>query len=117
MIRGWDSIDVVSVNIPDSTQKPMILGESFKAEVVLDMNELSPEDVGIEVLFGKKVNDVVNEPILIKELEVISSDGEVVTFGCEVPFDEAGVYDFAFRLFPKNELRAHRQDFSLVKWI
>jgi glycogen phosphorylase/synthase len=117
IIRGWDSIEVVSINVPDSTQKPMILGEAFKAEVILDMNELSGTDVGIEILFGKKVNDVVKEPTLIKEMDVLRSNGDIVSFVCEVPIDQAGVYDFAFRLFPKNPLLAHRQDFNLVKWI
>jgi glycogen phosphorylase/synthase len=117
VMRGWDSIEVVSISFPDSTLKPMILGEPFRAELILDMNELSSEDVGIEILFGKKVNDVVNEPILVKEMEVFRSTGDIVTFACEVPIEEAGVYDFAFRLFPKNKLLAHRQDFNLVKWI
>jgi hypothetical protein len=117
LIRGWESIEVVSINIPDSTQKPMILGEPFKAEVILDMNELSSTDVGVEILFGKKVNDVVKEPTLIKEMDVLRSNGDIVSFVCEVPIDQAGVYDFAFRLFPKNPLLPHRQDFNLVKWI
>ena len=102
IIRGWESIEVVSITVPDSTQKPMVLGEPFKAEVVLDMNELSGNDVGIEILFGKKVNDEVKEPTLIKEMDVLRSNGNIVSFVCEVPIDQAGVYDFAFRLFPKK---------------
>jgi len=117
IIRGWESIEVVSINVPDSTQKPMILGEPFKAEVILDMNELSSADVGVEILFGQKVNDIVKEPMLIKEMDVLRSNGDIVSFICEVPIDQAGVYDFAFRLFPKNPLLPHRQDFNLVKWI
>jgi phosphorylase/glycogen(starch) synthase len=117
MIRGWESIEIVSVNVPDSTQKPMVLGEPFKAEVIIDMNELSASDIGVEILFGKKVNDEVKEPILIREMEVLRSNGDIVYFSCEVPIDQAGVYDFAFRLFPKNPLLPHRQDFNLVKWI
>lgn len=117
IIRGWESIEVVSITVPDSTQKPMVLGEPFKAEVVLDMNELSGTDIGVEILFGKKVNDEVKEPTLIKEMDVLRSNGNIVSFVCEVPIDQAGVYDFAFRLFPKNPLLPHRQDFNLVKWI
>jgi phosphorylase/glycogen(starch) synthase len=95
----------------------MVLGEPFKAEVILDMNELSSSDIGVEILFGKKVNDEVKEPILIREMEVFRTNGDIVSFSCEVPIDQAGVYDFAFRLFPKNPLLPHRQDFNLVKWI
>ncbi|MDP4281271.1 MAG: alpha-glucan family phosphorylase [Bacteroidota bacterium] len=117
VIRSWDDIRVISLNVPDSSLKPLRLGESFKAEIVLDLDGLSGEDVGIEVIFGKKINDRVTNPVIIQELKRVSVNKNVVTFVCEIPFDQAGVYDFSFRLFPKNPLLPHRQDFSLVKWI
>jgi len=115
--REWDSIHVVSLNLPDSTQKPLILGESFQAEIVLELAELSPEDIGIEILFGKKVNDQVKEPIFIREMILTKAEHNVATFTCDIPFNQAGVYDFTLRLFPKNPELPHRQDFSIVKWI
>jgi len=115
--RGWESIEVRSVNIPDSSQKPLSLGESFKAEITLDLNELSGTDIGIEVLFGKKINDEVKEPIFIEAMTMASAENNMVTFACDIPFKQAGVYDYAFRLFPKSPLLPHRQDFNLVKWI
>ncbi len=114
--RSWDSIEVVKVSIPDSTQKPLALGDSFRAEIVLNVNELSGSDVGVEVLFGKKENDAVRSPMFIRELEMVSSERNIVSFSCEIPINQAGVYDFAFRLFPKNPLLPHRQDFHLLKW-
>jgi phosphorylase/glycogen(starch) synthase len=115
--REWDNIHVVSLNLPDSTQKPLILGESFHAEIVLDLAELSPEDIGIEILFGQKVNDVVKAPTFINEMLLAKSEGNIATYSCEIPFNQAGVYDFTLRLFPKNPELPHRQDFSIVKWI
>ncbi len=117
VIREWDNIHVVSLNLPDSTQKPLILGESFKAEIVLDIAGLSPEDVGIEILFGKKINDEVKEPILITEMLLARAEQNIATYSCDVPFTHAGVYDFTLRMFPKNKELPHRQDFSIVKWI
>ena len=115
--RGWESIEVISLNLPDSNQKPLSLGESFKAEITLDLNELSGTDIGIEVLFGKKINDEVKEPSFIEEMTLMNSDKNMVSFACDIPIRQAGVYDFAFRLFPKSPLLPHRQDFNLVKWI
>ncbi len=117
VLRGWDSIEVVSVKTPDSNQKPLSLGESFKAEIILDLNELSGTDIGIEVLFGKKVNDEVREPSFKEEMNLMRSEKNIVSFSCDIPINQAGVYDFAFRLFPKSPLLPHRQDFNLVKWI
>jgi phosphorylase/glycogen(starch) synthase len=115
--RGWDSIKIISVKTHDSEQKPLSLGDSFVAEIILDLNELSATDVGIEVLFGKKVNDMVNEPILIEEMNLIKAEKNIAAFECNIPINQPGVYDYAFRLFPKSPLLPHRQDFNLVKWI
>jgi hypothetical protein len=35
----------------------------------------------------------------------------------ELPLVRIGVFDYAFRVFPKNPLLANRQDFSLMMWI
>jgi len=115
--REWDNIHVVSLKLPDSNQKPLILGESFRAEIVLDLAELAPEDIGIEILFGKKVNDEVKEPVFIREMLLTNSDRNIATYTCDIPFNQAGVYDFTLRMFPKNPDLPHRQDFSIVKWI
>lgn len=117
VLRGWGSIGVVSVDIPDSTHKPLDLGETFSAEIVLDMNELSDTDVGLEVVFGIKENDEILGPVQVYEMQLKNSTPHLVTFTCDIPIDKPGVYNYVFRLFPKNDLLPHRQDFNLVKWI
>jgi glucan phosphorylase len=117
ILRSWDSIEVVSVLIPDSTTKPLQLGAIYEAEIVLDVNELSVDDIGIEVLFGQKQNDEVHEILYCEEMEKVKTDKSLVTFKCTVPATRAGVFDYAFRMFPKNNLLPHRQDFNLIRWI
>jgi glycogen phosphorylase/synthase len=117
VVRGWDSVEVISVSIPDSTKKPLRLGENFIAEIVLNVNELIPSDLGLEVIFGHKVNDEVKRIAFIEEMAVAGVDGNIVTYFTEIRTEQAGVYDFAFRLYPKHPLLPHRQDFNLVRWI
>jgi phosphorylase/glycogen(starch) synthase len=117
MLKGWDHIEVLSVRIPDSTQKPMELGETFKAEITLDTHELSANEIGIEVIFGKKVNDVVTHPEMTVEMPIVRNGKKAAAYACEIDIERAGVYDFAFRVYPKHPLLPHRQDFTLVKWI
>ena len=117
VLRGWDSIEIVSVNMPDSTIKPLRLGENFVAEIVLNVNELAPADLGMEVLFGHKINDEVKNISSVEEMTVAGVDGNIVTYFIELSTEKAGVYDFAFRLYPKHPLLPHRQDFNLVRWI
>ena len=117
IMRGWNNIEVVSVKTPNSTQKPLQLGEPFNAEIMLDLNELSGTDIGIEVLFGKKVNDVIEEPSFIKEMKLEKAERNMASYTCNISINQAGVYDYIFRLYPKNPLLPHRQDINLVKWI
>lgn len=117
VIRRWESIEVVSMNIPDSTQKPSALGEKLKAEVTLDLNELDSKDIGIEIVFGQKRNEEVHDIIFVNEMKPTKIDGKIVTYSTDIFVTKAGVFDFAFRIFPKNSALPHRQDFNLLKWI
>jgi len=71
----------------------------------------------MEVLFGQKVNDEVKKPLFIHDMMVEKSSNNILIFKCDIPANTAGVYDYAFRLFPVNDELPHRQDFALLHWI
>jgi alpha-glucan phosphorylase-like protein len=116
LMRGWDSIEIVSLMVPNSTDKPLHIGEIFTAEIIIDTNEQSPDDIGIELLLGQKVNDEVKNLILSQLMTMSNVSGSIATFRAEIPMIKAGVYDFAFRIFPQKDFLPHRMDFNLVKW-
>jgi hypothetical protein len=117
MIRGWESIEVVSVNIPDSSKRPFKLGERFVAEITLDLNEIHSTDIGIEVIFGNKVMDEVKEIFYKNEMEIVKVEDRKVTYRTQIFITSSGVFDYSFRMYPKNPLLPHRQDFNLIRWI
>ncbi|MCD4745768.1 MAG: alpha-glucan family phosphorylase [Bacteroidales bacterium] len=117
LVREWDNIEIISIDIPDSSKKPLMLGKNFKAEIKLNLNGLSENDIGIEILFGRKENDEVKKIIYLEELKITGIDNNIVKFNCDIPATKAGVYDYAFRIFPKAPFLPHRQDFNLIKWI
>ncbi|MCD6113007.1 MAG: alpha-glucan family phosphorylase [Bacteroidales bacterium] len=115
--NNWENIKIVSVKTPDSNGYPLMLGEKFKAVIVLKISKLSENDLGIEIIFGKKVNGEVKEIIFSEQMKMVHREKDYVTFVCDITLTKAGVYDYAFRIFPKNQFLPHRQDFSLVKWV
>ena len=117
MLRSWDSIEVINMCLPDSDTSPLMLGENFKAEIIINTNELSSNDIGLEIIFGQKENDEVKKPIMIRELTATKMDNGYISFVCDIPTPTAGVFDYAFRMYPKHPELPHRQDFNLVKWI
>ncbi|HSW68500.1 MAG TPA: alpha-glucan family phosphorylase [Bacteroidales bacterium] len=114
--RVWPNLTVVATELPDSTHKPLNLGDEFYARVEIYIDELQPEDVGVEVVFGQKDNDAVDKIIELRELHLENIEGNKVTYSVRFALQVSGVYDYAFRIFPKNPLLAHRQDFQLVTW-
>jgi len=47
---------------------------------------------------------------------ILSGDGEATWKGA-VRMHKPGVYEYGFRIYPKHPLLAHRQDFTLIKWV
>ena len=43
-------------------------------------------------------------------------EGDIYTYELKSHIREAGVYRFAFRMYPDNALLPHRQDFAYVRW-
>ncbi len=115
--KRWSGISVKELCIPQNTQEPLKLGDLFVSEVHLNMNGLNCEDIGVEVIFGRKENDVVNKIIYKRELEGEKADNGTGIYSCSFPISRAGVYDFTFRVFPKNPGLVHPQEMKLVKWI
>ena len=116
MIREWSHLEVLKVEVPDSTNDPLNVGDVFKAVVKLNLNGISANDIGVEILFGQKENDEVNSIHFSKELELLNVEGKEAVFTVEFPSEKAGVYDYAFRIFPKHDLLPHWQDLYMVMW-
>ena len=114
---NWDKIEVKSLILPDTDVRPLTFGELFIAEVTLLTPDLEPGDIGVELLFGSKDNDVVDEITSIEKMKLVDSGDGWVKYYIKVPINRAGIYNFTFRVYPTNKMLPHRQDFPLVKWI
>ena len=79
--------------------------------------EISSKEIGIEILFGKKDMDVIKEILFIEKMKPVKEEKGTVTYYCCIPPIKAGVYDYAFRVYPRNPMLPHRMDFPLVKWV
>lgn len=113
----WGKLEVVSVKVPDSSEKPMNLGDKFVAEVVINTNDIPIENIGVDVVFGHKKNDVVSEIVRSERMKVNGKTGNNARFTCAITLSGSGVYDYAFRIFPIADFLPHQQDFNLVKWV
>ena len=116
MLVEWRNLKIVSSKEPEASY---VLSQDnmLKSEVVLDLGRIKPEDIGVEVLFTTQ--DAKGEQHIqdVEELKLVSYENGIATFRTEVLPEHTGMYQVAKRIFPKNPLLPHRQDFPLVKWL
>jgi hypothetical protein len=115
--REWKNVEVVSVNMPDSNSDNFAIGKAYDAEIVLNIGDLNPEEVGIELLFAtfdKKGKLHIQEKYDFTPSE--AADG-VAKYTASINPDRSGIYQVAGRLYAKNSKLPHRQDFELVRWL
>ncbi|MCB9352286.1 MAG: alpha-glucan family phosphorylase [Lewinellaceae bacterium] len=117
MEQRWNEIEVVEANIFDSDNFALPVGQPFKATIQLHIDGIDAKHVGVEVAFFKRINEEEVELQVKEELKLKGVKGHVATYSCQVDPELAGVYEYGFRVYPKHEMLAHRQDLALVHWI
>ncbi len=113
----WKKFELVKIEYPDSNNMALSMGDEFKAKVWMRIGECNPEFVGVELVTGYKENQEIQKILDIKPLTFVKINEGVALFEINLPINRAGVFDFAFRVFPKNSNLPHRQDFPLIEWI
>jgi hypothetical protein len=113
----WKAIELIDLQAPDTFNRSLPLGEAFEAKVTLRLQDLSPEDIGIEIVFYKRKSEEELELIGKHEMKFSHASGADSTYSCHFLPDSAGVFEYGFRMFPKHPMLPHRQDFALVRWL
>ena len=110
----WDNIRVVSKD--DSALDCVETGKEGKLTYVIDEQGLN-DAIGLELV--TLVNNQNTEKSIhsVIPFKVVGHSGNNFTFECSFDPDIAGAYRTAVRMFPKNDLLPHRQDFCYVKWL
>lgn len=115
--NAWENIDIKHIKVPDPTVRPLEFGENFVAEITLSSPGIAQGEIGIELLFGRKLHDKIDEIVFVEKMQITGANNEEVTYHINVPVYRAGVYDYTFRIYPVHPDLPHRQDFPLLKWL
>lgn len=110
----WDGIHVVQKD--ESALQDIATGKPITLTYSIDEQGLN-DAVGLELvtLDNNPSNDLNIHKVY--PFKMVKQEGNVFTFKVTFEADEAGAYKCAVRMYPKNELLPHRQDFCYVKWL
>ncbi len=117
MVENWDTLEVIELRHTNSTIRPLMLGDTLEMEIVLNTKAIPSKYIGIETVVGQKRNDKVEHIVRKIELEFVEEKNGQSLYRAEVATGRTGVFDFAYRIYPKHPLLPNRQDFDLVKWV
>jgi len=113
VVDAWDGIKVVSMDCEGS--KMSATGNSYAVTIKVDTNGLG-RDLGLEYV-AYRVEGGEERLHSVVPFKVVKEEGNIVTYELNQRNKDAGVYRYAFRLYPVNPNLPHRQDFAYVRWI
>jgi len=112
----WSKISVVEVQFSNSIE-PLQLGDEFNAEVILNLNGLPAKEIGVELVFAKRLKDGRYQINSIEELPMVASKNKQAIYRGRITANTTGAFQYDLRFFPKNSLMQFPRDLPLVKWI
>ena len=114
--REWENVVQISRTDP-STTYDLTQAAPYHAEMELQMGSLTPDEVGVEVVFAQ--TDVKGKLHImdVQQASVVSFKDGVAKYSVDVLPEKTGAYQVGARVFAKNPLLPHRQSFECVKWV
>ena len=114
--REWNNVQLVNRTTPQ-TSYDLTLANQFHIDMVLRLGDLTPEDVGAEVVFTNTDARGQRHIVDVHEFKVVKFENGEASYTVDFLPEKTGAYEVCTRVFAKNALMPHRQDFECVKWL
>ena len=117
MRRGWEHIEVVEYTRPADDNDMLLLGKESHSSIKLFVGDVNPNDIGVEIIYSQQdaKGRYVKKGSFTYDFKEIKEG--IATYSVNILPNTTGVYQVAARIFAKNSLLPHRQDFELVRWL
>ena len=113
MKRAWNNINVLELSMFSNGSESYEMDHMYEGRVVLDLNEISPSDVGVELVITEEGERLISTHEFV--LDKMRADKAQYT--ANITINQPGTFNYGIRIFPKNANLPHRQDINLVMWI
>jgi starch phosphorylase len=115
--NAWPTVRVTHVESSGVGDAPE-LGQQLEVRAVIDLGELSPDDVLVQVAFGDvDANDDLHQPVFA-DLTLASDDTRTEAGGWRfegsVPLERRGPFGYTVRVLPRHQALASATDLNLV---
>lgn len=116
--ENWDSvrfgrIDEVSKN------GSLKVGSNYKIEAEVNLGSLSPDDVEVQIYYGKvdNIDDAHSNYAVNMKYNENESNDSVYRYTGEIHTEHTGQFGFTLRILPKHKLLVNPFEMGLIRWV
>jgi starch phosphorylase len=111
--KAWAGVTVEHVESTGAGESQH-LGTRLIVRATVELGELEPADVAVEVVYGRvDKNDVLMDPRYLELTGEVIEDGQLRYSG-EVPLDRTGAFGYSVRVVPRHDRLVSRTELGLV---
>ncbi len=115
--QKWDNINVVYNGIAKNDKDYLTLGKTYEGLIKADLNGLSPEEIGFELVVTERTDKKENFILEIEQFNFAEMEDNLAVYKISYTTKKSGIFNYGIRMYPKHSGIPHRQDFSYVRWI
>lgn len=116
MRRAWDGIEIMGYSKLSNLSGALLIGKDYESEVTLNLGDIEPQNIGLEIVLVQNEKDRLSVKQRAEFTPKECNRG-IATYVCKLTPEATGTYMGCCRMYAKNPLMAHRQDFELVRWL
>ena len=117
LYNNWNDIKITQENNLDNIT--IDAGNNIEVKCKVELPNILPENVDVQVYYGKIEENGVVDDITIIPMKMQNSDIEnkIYEYIAKVNLKNGGNYGYTFRVMPKHEMLLDSANLNLVKWI
>lgn len=112
---NWESLKVLNVSYEKTNENTFSVGEEVAVSVDMDLHNLNPEDVKVELCFISR-KEGKTQLFSSYPLTFVNHSQGCAHYACAIHPKYAGSWECGIRITPAHPLLPHNCDFILVKW-
>lgn len=110
---AWPSVQVLHVE-SGGIENPHV-GDRLRLRAYVELGALEPDEVCVEVVYGRGRADETIDSVEHSELELVGGDaGQPKVFSGEIVLDRAGEFGYTVRVVPRHPLLLSAAELGLV---
>jgi starch phosphorylase len=109
IINEHDNVDNISIDA----------GNNIKVKCEVTIPNISPENIEVQVYYGKIKENGMLEKIAVIPMEIYEANEEEKKYyyTAQIELTTGGNYGYTFRVMPKHKMILDSENLNLVKWI